>query len=238
MKHEGTELVAQDGGALESKVALSMFGRWQQQRGLEGDAGALLVLKDPLPQDPFEGEGRVDHVQFRTGQSQNRELGDGLPVLEQAVVEDSSRNHEGVLAMFALEREVPELDLYLPWIGDGGVGRDERPVGPGRGRRQQPEEQDESESDAPDGESGDWQSRHWGTCRERPDGAARTIPGNHGNVRALAASAAHRGSDRTRSLMAVSGLPSSRIAHLATNGWRVTVDTKSVNGYSPTRCTG
>jgi hypothetical protein len=110
---------------------------------------ALLLLENALLEDPLDGERRIDDVDFSIGASSHGELPDGLPVLEDAIIDDDTGNDEGILVLLALEREVTQLDFNLVRIGHSGIRRDERPIGPRWCRRKKPHQQETGANRAP-----------------------------------------------------------------------------------------
>src|SRR5205823_10949867 len=64
-------------------------------------------------------------------------------VREETIVQDQTRDREGVLALCAFEGEVSQLDLHLLGIDHRSIGRDKGPVPPRRGGQQAQERQHE-----------------------------------------------------------------------------------------------
>src|SRR2546426_1662906 len=134
VEREGPELVAQDTDGLEPELPVALFGGRQKRPGFDREAKAVFVLEDTFLQHSLQEDPGVDDVHLAIGCPPDGELGHQLPVLEPSVVEDDPRDDEGVLVFRALEGEVADLDLDLFGIRDGGVCRDERPIGPRRRR--------------------------------------------------------------------------------------------------------
>src|SRR5207247_878719 len=128
VKHEWPERVADDADPFEAEAPLSLLGGGQQGPGLHRNPESLFVLEGAFLEDAFDEEGGVNHVDFSVGAALDGELGHRLPVLEEPVVHDDAGNDERVLVLFALEREVTDLDPDLLGIGDRGVRRDKRPI--------------------------------------------------------------------------------------------------------------
>jgi len=96
---------------LRSRSAALLLGE-----GSRGPAStqsrSLFVLEGAFLEDAFDEEGGVNHVDFGVGAALDGELGHRLPVLESRSHDDAG-NDERVLVLFALEREVTDLDLDL-----------------------------------------------------------------------------------------------------------------------------
>src|SRR5205823_8381908 len=71
----------------------------------------------------------------------NGKFGVAFPVRYVAIVQHVARTRNRVLVARMREIEVPQLDFTFLWIGDGGGGRDERPVCPSPRRKEQDHQQ-------------------------------------------------------------------------------------------------
>src|SRR6185369_233942 len=130
---------AYDTDRLESDVVLVRKGRRKQHASLDGHAQTWFVLKYALLQDPFHEQPGIRDLELRT--RLHGKLGNGFPVCHEAIVQNEARRRNRVVAARMIEIEVPQLDFKFPWIGDGGVGRDERPICPSPRRKEQDHEQ-------------------------------------------------------------------------------------------------
>src|SRR5215831_3569001 len=134
---------AHNADALKAKPLLARHGRGQQQPQLYGHTHPRLLLEDALPQDRLQGQSRVNELQPSLRPLLALKLTDEFHGLRQTVVEDHLRNHEGLLALGAYERQIPQLDFHPGALDHRGIGRDKWPVPPRRGGQESQEHQHE-----------------------------------------------------------------------------------------------
>src|SRR5215468_2054875 len=78
---------AHNADALKAKPLLARYGRGQQQPQLHGHTHPRLLLEDALPQDRFQGQGRVDELQPALRRFLAFELTDEFQGRRQTIVE-------------------------------------------------------------------------------------------------------------------------------------------------------
>src|SRR5215467_14421557 len=129
MEGEWADLIGQDSDALKSELPFSCLGRGKEQTRFNGDRDAFFVLQHTFLDDTFEGDCWINDINVGVWGAPDSELSHSFPVLEKAVVKHNSRNDKGILIFFSFQGEVAKLDLELLRIRDGGIGRNERPIG-------------------------------------------------------------------------------------------------------------
>src|SRR5262249_9787563 len=113
MIRERGEASAQNPNAFEAQPALAWYRGGQEGPCLDGDAEALLALQDALLEDGLHEQPRVDHIDCLVRALLNAQLADEFDVRKETIVQDQTRNREGMLALRAFEGEVPQLDFHL-----------------------------------------------------------------------------------------------------------------------------
>src|SRR5262245_52434943 len=109
--------------ALKAKPLLARHGRGQQQPQLHGHTHPRLLLEDALPQDRLQGQGRVNELRPSLRPLLALELADEFQGLRQTVIDHQLRHHEGILALGAYARQIPQLAFAHGALSHRCIGR-------------------------------------------------------------------------------------------------------------------